>query len=81
MREILESEIPELVARGEPFGLTVEQVVAADALTMSVSTYKALLNVATIDDYRRLEHEEQMREQARAEIEYDRVKAGLGGGS
>jgi hypothetical protein len=51
----------ELEELGRPFGLTAQEVEVARGFGMSLSTYKAMKQVASIDDYRRVEAEEAIR--------------------
>ena len=64
---------------GAPFGLTPSQALAAARLEMSVRGYAALLSVQNLDDFRPSEADDELREQARREVELERIKDGLRG--
>src|SRR5689334_189637 len=60
-----QSELEEI---GRPFGLTAREVEVARGLGMSLSTYKAMKQVANADDHRRVEDEDAIRLEVRREL-------------
>jgi hypothetical protein len=81
MKPVEEWRAPELRLRGLPFGLSAEQVAAADLLGMSLSSYAAYARVIrNVDDQRQHEAEERARARAREELAFERAKAEVAAG-
>lgn len=79
--EHLAAKLEALRARGEPFGLSPEQVRAADLIQMSVARYAAYRNVLTIADAEaaeaKLKADAAAGLRAVAELAVERAKAAL----
>jgi hypothetical protein len=81
MRDVYDFEREELEKRGKPFGLSAEQVLAADGQELDLEEYAGYAGVRTVDDLREFERARAEREQARRELRVERVKAEMGGAS
>lgn len=77
MRPVADHELPDLRKRGEPHGLSPEQVLAADLLEMPLRQHAAYARIVNVDGFRRLEADEQARAQARQEVAAEKPKAVL----
>lgn len=78
LRGVSGEDRAELEERGKPFGLSAEQVRAADLTGMTLEGYVAYGNARTIDDYTRVQADERRRraaeEQARLELDVAAAK-------